>query len=108
MLEDNYGRTVFRIGAVRLTVDRFRHQSLRRLRGQALTTARFMGENLDDLSEHLGAEYQPDVDTVLAALGAFDLPATYREVVTQARRAFDVYSDLLDAIAEREAFDVDE
>lgn len=106
MLEDNYGRSVFRIGSVRLTVDRYRHQSLRRLRGQALTTARFRGEHLDDLSEHLGPEYEDDVAAVLDALGGPDLPAMYRDVIVQARTAFNVYSDLLDVIADREGFEV--
>jgi hypothetical protein len=37
MLEDNYGAREFRIGAVRLTVDRGRHQSMRTPRAGAST-----------------------------------------------------------------------
>lgn len=58
MLEEGFGRKAFRIGAVRLEVDRGRHKSLRRLRGQIYVTASHMGDDLDDLSEYLTTDYQ--------------------------------------------------
>jgi hypothetical protein len=53
MLEDGYGAIELRIGMVRLTVDRGRHQALRRLHGQVMTTSNFIADNLDDLSDFL-------------------------------------------------------
>lgn len=107
MLEDGYGRSAFRIGAVRLEVDRGRHKALRRLRGQVHVTASHMGDDLDDLSEHLGNEYQREVDAILNRLQELNLPESYRDLIRVAREAFELYNDLLDAIAEREGFEVD-
>ena len=106
MFEDGYGRKEFRIGAVRLSVDVGRRKALRRLRGQTLMTANFMGDHLDELSDHLGPEYHDHVEEILARLGDFKLPETYAQVITLAREAFQMYSDLLDEIAEREGFEL--
>jgi hypothetical protein len=108
MLEDGYGRSAFRIGAVRLEVDRGRHRALRRLRGQVLVTSSHMGDDLDDLSEYLGAEYQVEVDAILEHLRELELPERYRDLIRTAREAFELYTDLLDAVAEREGFELDE
>lgn len=107
MLEDGYGRNAFRIGAVRLEIDRGRHQSLRRLRGQALVTASHMGDDLDDLSEFLTADYQEQVDAILDRLRECELPALYRDLVVAARESIVLYSDLLEAIETGEGFEID-
>lgn len=107
MLEDGYGRSSFRIGAVRLEVDRGRHKALRRLRGQVHITASHMGDDLDDLSEHLGPEYLPEIDAILNRLRELTLPDHYRDLIAVAREAFTLYDDLLEAIAEREGFEVE-
>jgi len=106
MLEDNYGGRSFRIGAVRLTVDADRHRSLRRLKGQTMTTANVMSDVIDDLCEFLGPEYQPAVQQVLEQLtqiGAF--PDKYSELVRAARKARELYDELLNQIGEKEGFD---
>jgi hypothetical protein len=106
MLEDGYGQREFRIGAVRLTVDRGRHRSMRRLRGQTLVTASHMGDDLDDLSEFLGPEYAERVEEVLNHLQAIDLPDTYGELIRVGREAFGVYQGFLDFMAETEGFEL--
>jgi hypothetical protein len=108
MLEDGYGQKQFRIGAVRLLVDRGRAQAMRRLRGQTLVTASHMGDDLDDLSEFLGADYQEDIEKVLGHLGAIHLPETYRDLIRIAREAVGVYQAFLDKIAENEGFELGE
>jgi Arc/MetJ family transcription regulator len=105
MLEDGYGRKSFRIGAVRLEVDRTRHKALRRLRGQVLVTASHMGDDIDDLSEFLGAEYQSEVDAIINRLGEMELPDKYRDLIMLARESFALYNDLLESVAEREGFE---
>jgi hypothetical protein len=105
VLEDGYGGKTFRIGSVRLTVDRSRHQALRRLKGQALTTANFMADDLDDLSEFLGPEDQSTIDRIMSRLSETTLPESYRAVMTLAREAISLYSELLDEVGAREAFE---
>jgi hypothetical protein len=108
VLEDGYARRAFRVGAVRLVVSPRRAHELKRLRGQSLTTAHRLGDNLDELSNFLGAEDQAAVTAILssvAELGVF--PDRYADLVTQARAIMSLYRDLLDDIAEREAFEDD-
>jgi hypothetical protein len=105
--EDGYGRKAFRIGAVRLEVDRGRHKSLRRLRGQALVTASHMGDDLDDLSEFLTSDYQEQVDAILNRLGECELPAQYRDLIVVARESIVLYGDLLEAIETGEGFEIE-
>lgn len=107
MLEDGYGRSAFRIGAVRLEVDRGRHKALRRLRGQVLVTASHMGDDLDDLSEYLGGEYQAEVDAILDRLREVELPERYRDLIALARESFGLYNDLLESVAEKEGFEAE-
>jgi hypothetical protein len=106
MLEDGYGQQEFRIGAVRLVVDRGRHHSMRRLRGQTLVTANRLGDDMDDLSEYLGAEYSDRVQEVLGHLQEIQLPATYRDLIRTARSAFDAYESFLTYVADIEGFEV--
>jgi hypothetical protein len=108
MLEDNYGQKQFRIGAVRLVVDVGRKRSMRRLRGQTLTTASHMGDDLDDLSEFLGPEYSDRIEEVLSHLQAIEIPETYRGLIRVARDAFDEYESFLTFIADKEGFELHE
>ena len=106
MLEDGYGRREFRLGVVRLAVDRGRHRALRRLRGQTLVTANRLGDDLDDLSEYLGDEYVEEIETILRRLHDTQIPPTYRDVIRTAREALDWYGGFLDLVAEREGFEI--
>jgi hypothetical protein len=106
MLEDGYGMREFRIGAVRLGVDRGRHHALRRLRGQTLVTANRLGDDLDDLSEFLGDEYAEEIEMILRRLHDMQIPPTYRDVIRTARDALDLYGSFLDHVAEREGFEI--
>ncbi len=106
MLEDNYGGKSFRIGSVRLTVDAGRHHSLRRLRGQALTTANVISDSIDELSEFLGVDYQADIQSLLDNLAEIGkVPERYSEVVKAGRRARELYDALLNKIGDKEGFD---
>lgn len=104
LLEEGFGRRDFRIGAVRLVVDSQRHHALRRLRGQAFTTANFIGDNLDDLSEHLGRDDQEAIDRILATLSAMRIPERYSDVLRLAREAITLYSEFLEEIDDRQGF----
>jgi hypothetical protein len=104
VLEEDFGLAAFRIGAVRLAVDRDRHQALRRLRGQAMTTANRIGDNLDDLSNYLGPEYQDDIDAILASLAELGIPESYAEVIRAGRTAIELYARLLADVGVRERF----
>jgi hypothetical protein len=106
VLEDGYGTRKFRIGAVRLTVDAGRHKALRRLRGQCLTTAHHMGDDLDELSEFLGGDYAERIQLVLEHLAAIGIPETYGELIKAARNAFYEYESLLTYIADVEGFEL--
>jgi hypothetical protein len=106
MLEDNYGQKQFRIGAVRLVVDVGRKRSMRRLRGQTLTTASHMGDDLDDLSEYLGPDYTERIEAVLKHLQEIEIPETYRGLIRVARDAFDEYESFLTFIADTEGFEL--
>jgi hypothetical protein len=108
MLEDGYARRAFRIGAVRLTIDGRRKQQMRRLKGQALTTANTLGDNLDDLSDFLGPDDQATVDAILTRLAEVgQLPDRYSDLVRLGREAVLLYDDLLENVADREGFDED-
>lgn len=106
VLEDNYGGKSFRIGSVRLTVDADRHRSLRRLKGQTMTTANVMSDTIDDLCEFLGSEYQPAIQEVLEELNKIGtIPERYSELIRAARKARELYDGLLNKIGERESFE---
>ncbi len=105
MLEDDYAESAFRIGAVRITVDRGRHQALRRLKGQAMTTANVLTDTLDDLSEFLGADDQEMIEKILSDLAQIELPSRYADVIKSARKARNFYAGLLSNISKREGFE---
>jgi hypothetical protein len=103
VLEDNFGRVEFGFGKIRLMIDRGRAQQLRRLHGNAHTTAEHLADDLDRLADHLDSSYQGKVDEIMNLLKQVALlPENYRSVITTARQALDLYEDLLDDIGERE------
>jgi hypothetical protein len=69
-----------------------------------MTTATFMADHLDELSEYLGEPDQPAVDGILERLQEITIPPTYRDLIRVAREATDMYSDFLDGLGEREGF----
>ena len=106
MLEEGYGRREFRIGAVRLTLDRRGHQAMRRMHGQTMNTAQHLADNLDELSEFLGPDDRAKVDAIHENLARIDrLPERYRDVIALSRTAIDLYAALLDDIGEQQGFD---
>lgn len=106
MLEDAYDGMNFRIGAVRISVSSpNRHQALRRLKGQTLTTANFMSDTLDELSNFLGPEDQEPIDRILRHLESLDFPDRYADLIPMARGAIELYGSLLNRVAEREEFE---
>ena len=101
--EDNFGRVEFGFGKIRLQIDRGRALQLRRLHGNAHTTAEHMADDLDRLADHLDASYQERIDAILALLRQISqFPQNYREVVTTARGALDLYEALINDIGDRE------
>ena len=109
ILEDGYARTAFRVGAVRITVDAVRHKAMRRLVGQATTTASHMSDDLDELSTFLGNQDQQAIDAILARLNEIaTLPEHYRDVIRWSREAIELYQDLLDGVGDREALESEE
>jgi hypothetical protein len=108
ILEDGYARSAFRVGVVRIAVEPGRHRAMRRLVGQATTTASRMSDDLDELSAFLGVEDQPAIDAILGRLSEITvLPENYRDVIRWAREAIDLYSDLLETLGDRERFEED-
>jgi hypothetical protein len=101
--EDNFGRIEFGFGKVRLQIDRGRAQQLRRLHGNAHTTAEHMADDLDRLADHLSGDYQARIDEILTLLREISqFPGNYRDVVSTARRALDLYEALINEIGDRE------
>ena len=108
MLEGGYARRAFRIGSVRLYVDRHQHQALRRLHGQTMTTASHLADDLDDLSDFLDARDQPAIDALQARLVKMEsFPDSYRDVISLSREVIQLYQDLIDDVGEREGFTSD-
>jgi len=105
VLEEGFGRRSFRIGSIRLEVDAGRHQALRRLHGQTMTTANRAADNFDELSNFLGPEDLETVDRVTTRLAEIEFPADYRGVITMSREALTLLTDLLEDIGDREDFD---
>lgn len=90
MLEEGYSRREFRIGAVRLTLDRRGHQAMRRMHGQTMNTAQHLADNLDELSEFLGPDDRAKVDAIHENLARIDrLPERYRDVIALSRTSTD-------------------
>jgi hypothetical protein len=103
--EDGYGDMSFRIGSVRLSVGGQRHKAMRRLNAQAMKTATYMSDDLDELSNFLSDDDQELVDAILRRLSEIQVPETYLGVIVLAREALIFYGQLLDAVAERAGFE---
>jgi hypothetical protein len=104
--EDNFGTREFIFGKVRLTVDTGRAQQLKRLHGNAHTTAEHMADDLDRLANFLSAAYQPQIEAINKHLMEMtQLPDRYREVITVARNALVLYEDLVNAVEDAEKFE---
>jgi len=101
--EDNFGRVQFGFGNIRLMIDRGRAQQLRRLHGNAHTTAEHMADDLDRLGDHLDASYQERIESIMTLLKEVNqFPANYRAVVMKAREALDLYEELITDVGEKE------
>ena len=73
-----------------------------------MTTANHLADDLDDLSEFLGAQDQPRIDAVHERLKQVEnFPPMYRDVIALAREAIH-YQDLVDDVGEREKFEAEE
>jgi len=64
-----------------------------------------MSDDLDELSEFLGAEDQTAVDQILTRLSEITFPDVYRDVIRVARESIELYSDLLADLGTRESFE---
>ncbi len=108
MLEGAYARREFRMGIVRIALEPRQHQAMRRLLGQTTQTASHLADDLDDLSDFLGAADQVHIDAIRERLASIDkFPDKYRDVITLSREVIQLYQDLIDDIGERERFNED-
>ncbi len=105
ILEEHFQEAPFRIGSTRLFLGDRRKQTLQRLRGQVMTTAIRLGDDLDELSNYLTSEQQPIIADILGTLHEIDrLPERYGDLIIVARRVADLYNQLLQQIDIREGF----
>ncbi len=102
--EDGYGEQEFLFGRARLNLPRDRVDQLRRLHANSLTTASYMADNLDALSEYLDSSYQPMVDDIMEKLIELQLPNSYDAVVLLVRDGVTLYEKLINEIGQRESF----
>ena len=102
--EDGFGSENFLFGTARMNLPRHRVVQLRRVHANAQTTARYMAETLDDLSEFLGPEYQDLIDQIMDKLHEQQLPHSYDAVVILARDAISLYERLLESVGNKEGF----
>jgi hypothetical protein len=105
MAEEQFQDEAVRFGGTQLLVEPARKDDVRALQRQTLTTGSFLTKYLDELSNHLGNEYDQLIARTrgrLAEVGT--LPSVYGAVPQQAAAAIDAYRRLLDEIERREAF----
>ena len=102
--EDGYGHQSFLFGTARMNLPRERVDQLRRIHANAHTTARYMADNLDDISEFLGVEYQDLINQIMDKLHEQQLPHSYDAVVILAKDAITLYEQLIDEIGRNEGF----
>ena len=102
--EDGYGSQEFLFGKAKMNLPRSRVDQLRRLHANAQTTASYMADNLDALSEYLDSSYQPLVDEIMEKLEELQLPHSYDAVVLLTRDGVTLYERLINEIGERESF----
>ena len=104
VVEDGYGNQSFLFGTARMNLPRERVDQLRRIHANAHTTARNMADNLDDISEFLGEEYQDLINQILDKLHEQQLPHSYDAVIILAKDAIALYDQLIDSIGKNEGF----
>lgn len=63
-----------------------------------------MADNLDDISNFLGAEYQDLINQIMDKLHEQQLPHSYDAVLILARDAIALYNQLIEEIGENEGF----
>lgn len=63
-----------------------------------------MADNLDDISEFLGVEYQDLINQIMGKLHEQQLPHSYDAVVILAKDAIVLYEQLIDEIGRNEGF----
>lgn len=102
--EDGYGHQGFLFGTARMNLPRSRVDQLRHLHTNAHTTARYMADNLDDISNFLGAEYQDLINQIMDKLREQQLPHSYDAVLILAKDAIALYDQLIEKVGENEGF----
>ena len=102
--EDGYGDQEFLFGRARMNMTRQRVEALRRLHGNAQTTASHIADDLDTLSEYLDATYSAEVDAITERLTNLEMPHTYDAVLILVRDAVELYEALINKIGEQEGF----
>ena len=70
-----------------------------------MTTANVLTDTLDDLFDYLGVDDQPMIDRILNELAQIELPSRHSDVIKSARKARELYGELLSSIGEREGFE---
>ena len=104
VIEDGYGQQNFLFGTARMNLPRERVEQLRRIHANAHTTARYMADNLDDISEFLGEEYQDLINQIMDKLHEQQLPHSYDAVVILAKDSIRLYEQLIEEIGRNEGF----
>ena len=102
--EDGYGSQEFLFGKARLNLPRDRVDQLRRLHANSLTTASYMADNLDALSEYLDSTYTPLVEEIVNKLVELQIPHSYDAVVLLVRDGVTLYEKLIEEIGQKESF----
>jgi len=102
--EEGFGGEDFIFGKIQLTIDQEKAQQLRRLHGNAQTTAMHMADDLDDLSTYLSSEYNEQIEAIRGKLKEQGLPHSYDAVIILARDAIALYRQLLEKVGEKEEF----
>jgi len=103
--EENFGKSNFLFGTIRLTIDQDKAQQFRRIHGNAQTTAMHMADDLDELSTFLSDDYKELVNAIHEKLKAQQLPHSYDAVLILTRDAIELYDKLITEVGKREEFE---
>lgn len=102
--EDAYGNQDFMFGKVGLTLDPERAARLQRLYGNALTTANWLGQNLERLSEFVLSKYVPLIDQIHQKLTEQSFPHSYDALLMLATDTVELFERLIKEIGSDEGF----
>jgi hypothetical protein len=102
--EEAFGEANFVFGTIKLTIDQDKAQQLRRIHGNAQTTAMHMADDLDDLSNYLSTDYKEQIDAIQNKLKEQTLPHSYDAVLILARDAIELYDNLINEVGKKEEF----